>query len=182
MAWYEKLCPINHSHFYNLYKRSRYLCLVVLKSPEIFLFSNAPWWKAIGLRKARRQTGSDGKESAYKAGDPALIPRWRKRPGEGNVNPLQYSCWRIPWTEEPVGLQSSYSPWDHKESDMTEQLSLRRKINSINFGQSIILPQRDFWVSNWLKSENQWRNFDSSCDLGWGFCLLNLEIFLTKIK
>ena len=25
---------------------------------------------------------------------------------------------RIPWTEEPVGL---YSPWDHKESDMTEQ-------------------------------------------------------------
>ena len=24
--------------------------------------------------------------------------------------------WRIPWTEEPGG----YSPWDHKESDMTE--------------------------------------------------------------
>ena len=27
-------------------------------------------------------------------------------------------AWRIPWTEEPEG----YSPWDHKESDMTEQL------------------------------------------------------------
>ena len=27
--------------------------------------------------------------------------------GEGNGNPLQYSCLeRIPWTEEPVGLQS----------------------------------------------------------------------------
>ena len=25
-------------------------------------------------------------------------------------------AWRIPWTEEPVG----YSPWGHKESDMTE--------------------------------------------------------------
>ena len=24
--------------------------------------------------------------------------------------------WRIPWTEEP----GSYSPWGHKESDMTE--------------------------------------------------------------
>ena len=27
---------------------------------------------------------------------------------------------RIPWTEEPVG----YSPWGHKESDTTEQLTL----------------------------------------------------------
>ena len=26
--------------------------------------------------------------------------------GEGNGNPLQYSCWRIPWTEEPSCLQS----------------------------------------------------------------------------
>ena len=25
--------------------------------------------------------------------------------------------WRIPWTEEPSGLQSA---WDHKESDRTE--------------------------------------------------------------
>ena len=29
-------------------------------------------------------------------------------------------AWRIPWTEEPGGL---YSPWGHKESDMTEHLS-----------------------------------------------------------
>ena len=28
------------------------------------------------------------------------------RDGEGNGNPLQYSSWRIPWTEEPCGLQS----------------------------------------------------------------------------
>ena len=26
--------------------------------------------------------------------------------GEGNGNPLQYSCLRIPWTEEPGGLLS----------------------------------------------------------------------------
>ena len=29
--------------------------------------------------------------------------------------------WRIPWTEEPGGL---YSSWGRKESDMTERLSL----------------------------------------------------------
>ena len=26
--------------------------------------------------------------------------------GEGNGNPLQYSSWKIPWTEEPGGLHS----------------------------------------------------------------------------
>ena len=31
-------------------------------------------------------------------------------------------AWRIPWTEEPCGLQSS--PWGHKELYMTEQLTL----------------------------------------------------------
>ena len=29
--------------------------------------------------------------------------------GEGNGNPLQYFAWRIPWTEEPGGLQSTGS-------------------------------------------------------------------------
>ena len=53
--------------------------------------------------------GSDGKESACKAGDPALIPGWGRSPGEGNGNPLQSSCLRIPWTEEPGGLQSTGS-------------------------------------------------------------------------
>ena len=27
-----------------------------------------------------------------------------RSPGVGNGNPLQYSCWRIPWTEEPGRL------------------------------------------------------------------------------
>ena len=31
-------------------------------------------------------------------------------------------AWRISWTEEP-GLVG-YSPWGHKELDMTEQLSV----------------------------------------------------------
>ena len=36
--------------------------------------------------------GSDGKESACSAGDLGLIPGWGRSPGEGNGNPLQYSC------------------------------------------------------------------------------------------
>ena len=32
---------------------------------------------------------SDGKESACNMGDPGLIPRWGRSPGEGNGNPLQ---------------------------------------------------------------------------------------------
>ena len=43
------------------------------------------------------------------AGDAATgsIPGLQRSPGGGNGNPLQYSCLeKIPWTEEPGGLQS----------------------------------------------------------------------------
>ena len=36
--------------------------------------------------------GSDSKESACHAGDQGLIPGLGGSPGEGNSNPLQYSC------------------------------------------------------------------------------------------
>ena len=36
--------------------------------------------------------GSDGKESACNAGDLGSILRSGRSPGEGNCNPLQYSC------------------------------------------------------------------------------------------
>ena len=36
--------------------------------------------------------GSDGKASVYNAGDQGLIPGSGRSPGEGNGNPLQYSC------------------------------------------------------------------------------------------
>ena len=35
--------------------------------------------------------GSDGKVSAYDAGNLGSIPGWGRSPGEGNGNPLQYS-------------------------------------------------------------------------------------------
>ena len=42
-------------------------------------------------------------------------------PGVGNGSPLQYSCWRIPWIEEPGGL---YSPCHHnvRHDGVTEHI------------------------------------------------------------
>ena len=65
--------------------------------------------------------GSDGKESACNVGDPGLIP------GSGRFP------WRRKWHPTPVFLPGEshgqrsleiYSPWSHKELDMTEQLIL----------------------------------------------------------
>ena len=39
-------------------------------------------------------------------GDSVSIPGLGRSPGGGNGNPLQCSCLKIPWTEEPGGLQS----------------------------------------------------------------------------
>ena len=40
--------------------------------------------------------GSDGKVSAYNAGDPGSIPELGGSSGEGNDNPLQHSCLENP--------------------------------------------------------------------------------------
>ena len=61
--------------------------------------------------------GSDGQESACHMGDLCLTPGLASSPGGGPGNPLQYSC-----LENSHGQRSlvGYSPWDRKESDMTE--------------------------------------------------------------
>ena len=52
--------------------------------------------------------------------DMGAIPRWGRSHGVGNGNPFPYSC-----LEKSHGQRSlaGYSPWSHKESDMTEHLS-----------------------------------------------------------
>ena len=51
--------------------------------------------------------GSDGKASVYNAGDPGSIPGLGRSPGEGNGNPLQYSC-----LENPMG-EGAWQATDH---------------------------------------------------------------------
>ena len=41
-------------------------------------------------------SGSDGNASAYNAGDLSSIPGLGGFPGEGNGNPLQYTCLENP--------------------------------------------------------------------------------------
>ena len=68
--------------------------------------------------------GSNGKESAYNAGVPGSIPGSGRCPGEGNGNPLQYSC-----LENPMDRGAWWaSPQSYKELDIPEQLMLSQQI------------------------------------------------------
>ena len=51
---------------------------------------------------------------------------WEDNLEEGMATHSSILAWRIPWTEEPGGLQlhvGDQTTWGFKESDMTEQLS-----------------------------------------------------------
>ena len=49
--------------------------------------------------------GSNGKKPASNVEELGSITGSGRSPGEGNGNPLQYSCLENSWTEEPGGLQ-----------------------------------------------------------------------------
>ena len=51
-----------------------------------------PWWLS-------------GKESTCQCRRLGFDPNYGRSPGEGNGNPVQYSCLGNPWTEESGGLQ-----------------------------------------------------------------------------
>ena len=63
--------------------------------------------------------GSEGKVSAYNAGDPGSIPGLGRSPGEGNGNPTLVF---LPGKSHGQRSLVGYSPWGRKESDMNERL------------------------------------------------------------
>ena len=68
---------------------------------------------------------SDSKASACGAGDEGSIPGSGGSPVKGNGNPpLGCHYWSLPGESHGQRSLVGYSPWGHKESDMTEQLSL----------------------------------------------------------
>ena len=64
----------------------------------------------------------DRKESDCSAGDPGSIPESGRSLGEGNGNPLQYSCLENPM--DGFCNLTGYRPRGHKELDMIERLHL----------------------------------------------------------
>ena len=74
--------------------------------------------------------GSAGKESACFAGNPGSIPGSGRSLGEGNGNPLQNSCLK---NSMDRGAWGGYSPWGHKESDVTEWLTVTLCLQCIPF-------------------------------------------------
>ena len=59
----------------------------------------------IKIKFLGRSSGLDGKEYACSAGDLGSMPGLGRSPGEGNGNPLQYSCLENPMST--LQLQSS---------------------------------------------------------------------------
>ena len=96
------------------------------------------------MKKSDLPGGSVVNNPPANAGDPrdvGSIPGSGRRPWVGNGNPLQYSCWKLPWTEELGGLQSMGSQrvghkWarTHTRSNQLEW-QRRRTPNFSNVGQ-----------------------------------------------
>ena len=78
----------------------------------VYSIPRLPWW----LRC---------KESTCSERDLISVPGLGRFPGVGHGNPLQYSC-----LQNSHGQRSlvGYSPWGHRESDMTEQQSTAQHI------------------------------------------------------
>ena len=76
--------------------------------------------------------GSDGKASAYNAGDLGLIPGSERSPGEGNGNPLQYSCLENPmdrgaWWATVHGVAKSQTRLSNFTFSFQNHQKLRQK-------------------------------------------------------
>ena len=68
---------------------------------------------------------SNNKEPACNAGNLGFIPGLGRSPGEGNDNPLQYSCLENPMNQRT--WQATYSRWGRKVLDTTEHLTHTHK-------------------------------------------------------
>ena len=81
-------------------------------------------WKAVTLGFPGV---ASGKEPAWNAGDLGSIPRLRRSPGEGNGNLLAVF---LPGESHGQRRLVGYGPWDRKESETTDQLTLYYTNNS----------------------------------------------------
>ena len=86
--------------------------------------------------------GSAGKESACNAGDVGLIPGLGRSPGEGNGNPLQYSCLenstdRGAWQAEVHGVTKS-------QTQMSKHAHTHASMHSLSRDQPSFLAKMKY--------------------------------------
>ena len=82
--------PVNSASF-SLNAFKNFSVLVYCSLIPVFLAVDL-----LGFILFRFPGGSDGKASACSAGDPGLTPGSGRSPGEGNGDPLQFSCLENP--------------------------------------------------------------------------------------
>ena len=113
--------------------------------------------------------GSDGKESACSAGDLGSIPGLGRSPGEGNGNPLQYSCLKNPmergaWQAKVHGVA---------ELDATEQLHF-------HFLLLLMMLNQDLLVSSFLMCKENFKIFPFRIWFMVHLILVYYTIFVTR--
>ena len=104
--------------------------------------------------------GLGSKESACNAGDPGSIPGLGKSPGEGNGNPLQYSCLENPmdrraWQATAHGVaksQAQMRDWN-PGSEGGKQKIESREGDDASSGQRDVAGERLDWSLLALKVE-----------------------------
>ena len=94
----------SYIYYYRVLSRVPSLLVLHFKYSSVsyvhsFIFLTTLWfysWLYLSGYLSIFPGGSDGKVSAYNEGDPGSIPGLGRSPGEGNGNPLQYSCLENP--------------------------------------------------------------------------------------
>ena len=110
--------------------------------------------------------GSDGKETACSAGNPVSISGLGRSPGEGNGNPLQYSC-----LENPMDRRAwqANSLWGCRESDMAEWLTLFtscEQFPGVQVNSGIYLAFRGLCKPGWKQVFYSWNQPATRCEFG----------------
>ena len=107
--------------------------------------------------------GSEVKASAWKAGDPGSIPVLGRSPGEGNGNPLQYSCLensmdRGAWEATVHGIAKSQTQLSNFTHTLTHSLSF---LLSFLLLTTVITPGsklKTLILKNFINSSQRVRN------------------------
>ena len=142
----------------------QWICASQLWTSQMFLSLSSPILDGKGFLGV-----SDSKESACNPGDTGLIPGSRRSLGEGNGNPLQYSClensmdrgaWRA--TVHGVTVSDTVRDWTHA------QLQSKRWLDEGEWPRRLwslgCLTRSLQWWSFWLLRETHWnrqRNWGS---------------------